>query len=237
MKDKLNSILIVALLIFAFISGALWTKVRNLEKKLETEKKGEQTAQIQQQEPKAIILGAEEQKEISKNAPAVKGAEDAKVTIVEFSEYQCPFCKRYVDEAYQQIMKNYGDKIRYIFRDYPLPFHNHAQITAEAARCAGEQEKYWPYHDLLFDKQTEWSTLENSKETLIGYAAKLGLNQEQFRTCLESSKYAQTVKDDVALGKKMGVSGTPSFFINGKQLVGAQPFEVFKAVIEEELNK
>lgn len=235
-KDKTTPILIAGLIIFAFIAGSLWTKVRNLEQNAENQ--GQKQGEALQQEPQGpVVLGAEDQAEIIKNAGAVKGAEDAKVTIVEFSEYQCPYCKRYVDEAYKQIMADYGDQIRYIFRDYPLPFHQHAQITAEATRCAGEQNMYWKYHDLLFEKADEWVSQTEIKDVLIGYSSQLGLNESQFRECLTSAKYTQSVKDDFALGQKMGVNGTPSFFINGRQLVGAQPYEAFQAIIEEELNQ
>jgi protein-disulfide isomerase len=243
MKDKVIPILVIVLIIFAFFSGSLWTKVRQLEKVNNPPAGGEgleegREGEIQEQAPEEVqVLGAEDQAEIIKNAGAVKGAEDAKVTMVEFSEYQCPYCKRYVEGAYKQIMENYGRQIRYIFRDYPLPFHQQAQMTAEAARCAGEQGKYWEYHDKLFDEQEKWINQENVQEVLVSLATSLGLNQSQFRDCLTSGKFTQAVKDDFVLGQKVGVQGTPSFFINGQMLVGAQPYSVFEAVIKEELNK
>ena len=134
-------------------------------------------------------------------------------------------------------MAEYGDKIRYIFRDYPLPFHQHGQNTAQAARCAGEQEKYWQYHDKLFAEKDRWAIEGDSAEVLISFSTELGLDNIRFKDCLNSGKYSQAVKDDFALGQKVGVSGTPTFFINGQKLVGAQPFESFKAIIEKELNK
>jgi protein-disulfide isomerase len=240
MKDKVMPILVGALVLFAFISGSLWTKVKTLEKRGKVEEAEEmgEGAEVQQQEPEApTVLGAEDQAEIIKNAAAVKGAEDVKVTIVEFSEYQCPFCKRYVDQTYSQILSEYGDKIRYIFRDYPLPFHPNAQKTSEAARCAGDQGKYWEYHDKLFEEQEEWTEGTEVIELLEGYAQELGLNKSKFSSCLTNGEKEKAVKDDLALGQKVGVSGTPSFFINGTMLVGAQPFEAFQALIDEELNK
>lgn len=240
MKLKTTPILITALIIFAFVSGSLWTKVNSLKQKAESQKQGEEK-QIPQQKQQALekpqVLGAEDQQEILKNTGTVKGAENAKVIIVEFSEYQCPFCKRYVDETYVKIMENYGDKIKYIFRDYPLPFHQHGQATAQAARCAGDQQKYWEYHDKLFAEKERWSTGEDITETLVVFSTELGLDSNSFRDCLTSGEYAQAIKDDFALGQKVGISGTPSFFINGRKLVGAQPFEKFKNIIEEELNK
>lgn len=238
MKNKITPILVGALVIFAFVAGSLWTKVKNLEQRTENQGEKKQIPEQKQQVPEEPqILKVKDQGEIVKDNRAVKGTKDAKVTIVEFSEYQCPFCKRYVDETYVKIMAEYGDRIRYIFRDYPLPFHQHGQNTAQSARCAGEQGKYWEYHDKLFENQAVWSSLKDAKETLLGYAGELGLNNNQFNDCLTSGKYAQAIKDDFALGQKIGVNGTPTFFINGTKLVGAQPFEKFKVIIEEELNK
>lgn len=237
-ESKITPILVGALVLFAFFSGNLWTKVKNLEKDKEVVKEEVQQPQEQVQEPQGPeVLGVEDQAEIIKDALAVKGPEDAKVTIVEFSEYQCPYCQKYVEAAYQDIMTNYGDQVRYIFRDYPLPFHSNAQIAAEAARCAGDQGQYWDFHDLLFANQADWSALEDSQEALIGYAGQLGLNQLDFTNCLQEGKFTQQIKDDMALGQKVGVSGTPSFFVNGQMLVGAQPYSAFEALIKQELEK
>lgn len=104
-----------------------------------------------------VILKADQMAKILENPAGEKGSQDAKVTIVEFSDFQCPYCGRYITETYPQILQNYGDKIRYLFHDYPLPFHNNAQKAAEAARCAGDQGKYWEMHDLLFQEQASWS--------------------------------------------------------------------------------
>jgi len=238
MKDKITPILVAGLVIFAFLSGTLWNKVKTLQQKETGTKEKEEIPQQQQQEPeKPQVLGAEDQAEILKNPAASKGPEDAKVTIVEFSEYQCPFCKRYVDQAYVEIMKNYGEQIRYVFRDFPLQFHQHAQITAEAARCAGDQDQYWPYHDKLFSDQDKWLSQEDAKEVLVGFSGELGLDQGAFKECLTSGKFTQAVKDDLALGQKVGVQGTPSFFVNGQMLVGAQPYSAFEALIKQELEK
>lgn len=243
MNSKTTPLLIVLLVIVSFLLGTTWTRLRYVQKQqVVSGGKGQQIASpspavkaINPTEPE--VLGAEDQAEIVKNPAAVKGSEEAKITIVEFSEYQCPFCKKYVDEAYTKIWTDYGDKIRYIFHDYPLEFHQHAQKVAEAARCAGDQGKYWEYHDKLFAEREKWVDQQDATETLVSFAASLGLNKGSFRECLTSGKFTQVVKDDLALGQKVGVSGTPSFFINGKKLVGAQPYEAFKAIIEEELKK
>jgi len=238
MKFKTTYLLTATLVLFAFLAGSFWTKTRLAQKQPSADSQpGEETKPIQQPQEEVQVLGEQAQAEIIKGASAVKGPDGAPVTIVEFSEYQCPFCKKYVDEAYAQIMENYADQIRYIFRDYPLPFHQHSQKTAEAARCAGEQGKYWKYHDHLFANKEKWEAEEDATETLIGFGAELGLNKEKLRQCLAEEKFSQAIQDDLALGKKFGVAGTPTFFINGTKLVGAQPYQAFEELIKKELEK
>lgn len=176
--------------------------------------------------------GATELKEISIDDDAVKGNPQAKVTIVEFSDFECPFCGKYYRETEFQIMKDYVDtgKVRYVFRDSPLDFHKSAQKAAEAAECAGEQGKYWEMHDYLFQNQ-DYLAVENLK----GYAKDLKLDTTKFNDCLDKSKMAEEVKKDLADSQKYGVSGTPAFFINGKLISGAQPYGTFKAEIEAAL--
>ncbi len=228
-------LLAILVAVAAFLAGSFWQKIRVLEGGTpRNEAAQEETAQVP---PEEMVLGAEEVAKISEGGAVVKGKEDAPLTIVEFSEYQCPFCARYVEDAYLQIWEEYGDQIRYIFRDFPLSFHQHAQTMAEGARCAGDQDQYWEMHDLLFEKNAEWSVEEDVSTLLAGYTSQLGLDVKEFNNCLDSGKYTQAVKDDFALGQSVGVSGTPTFFINGQQLIGAQPFEAFKTIIEEALNQ
>lgn len=235
-------ILVILLVGAAFLIGSLFTQLKTLQGGKQEEAltaKAEATPTVgerAQAEPGEIVLGGEDLTEAEKGE-AVKGSPNAPITIVEFSEYQCPYCARYVEGTYAQLWEEYGDQIRYIFRDYPLPFHQHAQKTSEAARCAGEQGDYWGYHDLLFKNQSDWSAQTSIDSTLEGYAGQLGLDAGQFSDCLSQGKFTQAVKDDFAFGQKVGVSGTPSFFINGRMLVGAQPFSAFQAMIQEELNK
>lgn len=169
------------------------------------------------------------------------GPMDAKVTIIEFSDFQCPFCDRFHKDAYKNIVKDYVEtgKVRLVFRDYPLSFHANAQLAAEASQCAFDQNKFWEYHDKLFDEQSAWSNLSNdqAKAKFVEYAGSLGLNNNQFSTCLTSGKYTEEVKKDTADGTKAGVQGTPTTFINGVKIVGAQPFSVIKQTIDNELNK
>lgn len=234
-------ILVVLLTIASFLAGMFWTRLRGEELvKLpdgQVEKEAAQEVVAPPEVEPEAVLGEDDRAEIEKGGAAVKGEKGAPVTIVEFSEYECPFCKRYVDETYSQIWDEYGDQIYYVFHDYPLPFHPHAQQTAEAARCAGDQEGYWEMHDLLFANRDKWAAESKIDETLSSYAAELNLDTAEFDTCLSSGKHTQAVKDDFELGKKVGVSGTPSFFINGQMLVGAQPFSAFKSLIDVELGQ
>lgn len=160
------------------------------------------------------------------------GDEDAPVTIIEFSDFECPFCKRFNDQTFQQIKANYVDtgKVRVVFRHYPLPFHANAQKAHEASMCADDQDKFWEYHDAIFAQQTNLGV-----PALKQMAVSLGLNTATFNSCLDSGKYAQYVQDDLAAGSAAGVSGTPSFFVNGQIVVGAQPYSAFQQAIEAAL--
>ncbi len=158
-----------------------------------------------------------------------KGPKNAPVTIVEFTDYQCPFCGR-VRPTLNQIIEKYKDKVHYVLRDYPLPFHNNAKKAAEAAHCAGDQGKYWELNTILFKNQ---SALDVDK--LKGYAKEIGLNQAKFDKCLDSDKYLKKVEENQAYGSKVGVNGTPAYFINGVMISGAQPAAAFTEIIDAEL--
>ncbi|MCC7124281.1 MAG: DsbA family protein [Acidobacteria bacterium] len=160
-----------------------------------------------------------------------RGAADAVITIVEFSDYQCPFCAR-VTPTMTQVMETYGNRVRRVFKDFPLPTHAEAPKAAEAARCAGDEGKYWEMHDRLFANQGALQ-VPAIKQT----AAALGLSQATFDQCLDSGKYAAAVQADIEQGQKLGVNSTPTLYINGRPLIGAQPFEQFKQVIDEELAR
>ena len=164
----------------------------------------------------------------------VLGDKNAPVTIVEFSDFQCPYCGRFFTQTLPSIKKDYIDtgKAKLVFRDFPLSFHPNAAPAAEAAECANEQGKYWGYHDKLFENQDSLSS-----ELYLTLAEELGLDSDKFKTCIESNKYSEEVQADFSYGAKVGVSGTPTFFINGLKLVGAQPYEAFKQMIDAELAK
>ncbi len=130
-----------------------------------------------------------------------------------------------------QILAEFPGKVRLVFKDFPLEFHAGARPAAEAARCAAQSERYWEYHDLLFLAQPEFS-----REDLIRYAARLGLNREAFTACLDSGRFRKDVNADVAEGAALGVRGTPTFFINGRRLVGAHPIETFREAVQDALE-
>jgi len=161
----------------------------------------------------------------------VRGNANAPVTIIEFSDYQCPFCAR-VNPTLDRVRQTYGDKVRIVFKDYPLPNHLEAPKAAEAARCAGEQGKYWEMHDAMFANQQALQV-----PTLKQAARAIGLNGTAFDACLDSGKHTADVQAGYELGNKMGVNSTPSLYINGRALIGAQPFETFKQIIDEELAR
>jgi len=171
--------------------------------------------------------------QVSADDDPALGPEDAPVLIVEFSDYQCPFCARVASETLPQILEAYEGKIRLVFRDFPLTsMHSNAQKAAEAAECADDQGQFWAYHDILFQNQQALD-IDSLKE----YAQELGLDTDAFNECLDSGQYTPEVENDLAQGQSYGVTATPTFFINGRLLRGAQPFSAFEAMIEEELAK
>lgn len=167
------------------------------------------------------------------------GDEDAPVVMVEFTDYQCPFCSRHFLETFPKIKADYIDtgKVRYVFLDFPLTsIHPQAQLAAEAARCAGDQGAYLQMHDVLFGRQDEWNGRDDAGQIFNGYARELGLNGDVFAGCLAEGKHTAAVQADLEQGIALGVDGTPAFFINGNFVSGAQPFEVFRGAIESLLG-
>jgi protein-disulfide isomerase len=158
------------------------------------------------------------------------GPADAPITIVEFSDYQCPYCQLWDQQVYQQLMASYPNKLRFVYRDLPLPMHAEAIPAAEAADCAGDQGAYWKYHDALFAQQYGLG-----RTAYEHYAADLGLDSQAFKTCLDSQRYLSKIQANATDAASAGLDSTPSFVINGRVLIGALPFSDFKAVIDEEL--
>jgi protein-disulfide isomerase len=174
-------------------------------------------------EPPVLTVGADDDPSI--------GPADAPITIVEFSDFQCPYCQKSV-ATLKELRRLYGDKIRVVYRDYPGPNHAQAVPAAEAAQCAGDQGKFWEFHDLLFARQT--------RETGWDYEAiarELGLQASEFSACLRTGRYREEVKKDLEDGLALGIASTPTFFINGRPLVGAQPIAEFSRLIDPLLGK
>lgn len=171
--------------------------------------------------------------DVALGANPILGNKDAKVTIVEFSDLQCPFCKRYHDQTWPEIKKSYVDtgKVRYAFRHFPLNnIHPQAAKAGEAIACAREQGKFYELTDKIFANQQTMMS-----DDIKRYVAELGLDSGTFNECFDSGRMKGEVDKDLSDGTAAGISGTPTFFVNGKRLVGAQPFEAFKAAIDEEL--
>jgi protein-disulfide isomerase len=161
----------------------------------------------------------------------ITGSSLAPVTIIEFSDFQCPFC-RAAESSLKQVRQRYGDQVKLVYMDFPLGFHPHAMDAARAARCAADQDKFWQFHDALFLDQKKLDPA-NLKQT----AQKIGLDPAKFNSCFDSNQHDEGVRKDLAKGSSLGVTGTPTFFINGRELVGAQPPEKFNEIIEEELAR
>ncbi len=177
---------------------------------------------------------------VSIDDDAMLGNKNAPVTIIEFSDFQCPFCRSFWKSTLPLIKSNYIDtgKVRLVYRDFPLSFHSSSHLAAEAAECAKDQDKYWPMHDKIFSEQAksgEGTVLFTATE-VKKWGSQIGLSAGNFEQCLSSGKYRAEVDKDLADGTAAGVSGTPSFFVNGHLLVGAQPFSAFQTLIDGELK-
>ena len=246
-----TSILVILLVIVAFLVVSMfWTRIRSLEQGKVPEKTAQASPSPGTPQQPGAILGKEDINKIESGGAAVKGKDDTPITIVEFSEYLCPYCAEYVgfdsvpskpideEKTYQQIIKDYVDtgKVRYIFRDFPVHGEK-AKAIAEAAYCAGEQDEYWQYHDLLFERQRELYETEDLRSLLETLALGMNLDVEGFSSCLADNEFGKVIDDNYQLGQSVGVGGTPTFFINGQKITGAQPFANFKRIIDAELAK
>ncbi len=169
--------------------------------------------------------------EVSDGGRTPRGVKTGPIEIIEFSDFQCPFCQR-ANPVVDQVLKTYGDKVKFVYRHYPLPNHPNARPAAEAAACAEVQGKFWEYHDRLFANSTRLSDAD-----LKAHAVAVGLDATRFNACFDNHQQKPGVDKDVADGEAVGVTGTPAFFINGRSIEGAQPFESFKRVIDEELAR
>lgn len=238
------------LIVAAFLIGMLFTEVRYLKKGVAfgggagTGGTGAPTAQAptnqQQAAPEAPISDAD-WKKIMNGAVFEKGNKNAPVTMVEFTDYQCPFCGQFFTQTYKSLVDTYvkNGKLRIIVRDRPLSFHPNARPGAIAARCAGQQGKYEQMHDQLFGNQAEWSSLSGDAALakIKEYADKLGLNAGKFESCSKDDSIGKAVDADAAIADSVGATGTPTFFMNKERIVGAMPLASFTAKIDGYLKK
>lgn len=251
LKASYGPLLLVLLIVAAFFIGSLWTEVRYLKKGanqpvLGTNKDDQgRNVDPTQQAPEdngALV-------KVSVDDDPILGNKNAKVTLIEFSDYECPFCKKYFTDTYPQIKKDYIDtgKVKMVFRDLPLGFHQNAPKQAEAAECARKQggdTVYFKYHDQIFTKTTSGGT-GLALDQLPVIAKELGLNVNKFQKCLDSGEFKNEVEKDLSDAGKVGASGTPTFLIgkstgngeiDGVKVVGAQPYSAFKTIIDELLK-
>ena len=202
-----------------------------------------QTSQVPTQQP---TQRGERIYELSIDDDPVKGDPNAPLTIIEFSDFQCPFCSRFYSQTLPLLEENYIDtgKVKLVFKDLPLDnLHPNARTAHIAAECADEQGKYWEYHDILFEKQSQWQSLSSSNldTTLTNFAAGLGMQSTDFQVCMESQEIADEINDDTVEAASHSTTGTPTFFIGNEKdgytkLVGAQPFAVFKTMIDNQIG-
>ncbi|OGI97561.1 hypothetical protein A3A11_01890 [Candidatus Nomurabacteria bacterium RIFCSPLOWO2_01_FULL_43_15] len=240
-----NLILVGALVIGAFVIGSLWTKVQYLEKGAAVA--GTTTTTGNQPAGAPAAAGAPQPQQAAKKPEVTdkdwyKGNKNAKVVMVEYSDLECPFCIKF-HPTMQQVIKEYGDKVKWVYRHYPLSFHANAQKEAEAAECAGKlagNDGFWKYTDAIFGR-TAGNGTGFALDKLTPLAKELGLNESAFKQCLDSGEMAQKVKDQMAKGTEEGVSGTPGTIIidakgNTQLVPGALPFEQVKPMIEKALQ-
>ncbi len=234
-----TKVVYVLLLVAFLVIGYLFGKVEALQKGLGTTAAVPTTAPAQQPQAPTAPNPDDAKKKLSTARLPIKGNANAKVKIVEFADFRCPFCEKVFTDSEQQLFKDYVDtgKASFEFRHYAF-LGPASTVAANAAECANEQGKFWDYYEWLYKNQPpETDTSMYVTDKLAQAAGTLGMDTTQFTSCLDSKKYDKNVNDDLALGQAVGVSGTPTFYINGTQLVGAQPYESIKAVIEQELKK
>lgn len=249
-KLKTNQVLVVLLIVASFFLGTLWTKVQYLEKNNSSGSSANTAGNAGVTSAPQAPLGDTGPVTVSVDDDPVLGDKKAKVTLIDFSDYECPFCKRHFEQTLPELIKKYIDtgKVKMVYRDLPLPFHDPMATTeAIAANCArdqGDDATYYKYHDEIFKRTTSNGNGLN-KDNLYTIASDLGLNSDTFKTCLDSEKYKEEVQKDLADATKYGASGTPTFFIgkstsNGQisatKIVGAQPLSQFEAIIDKELQ-
>lgn len=233
---KTNQVMVALLIMAAFLIGVLYTKVQYLEKGQNTAAVPSQQGQQAGTQPNQPAPG--QKVDVKVGDLPVMGDKNAKVTVIEFADFQCPFCEKWFTESEANLIKDYVDsgKVKFAFRNYAF-LGEESTWSAEAAYCANDQGKFWEFHDYLYQHQGAENSGAFSKKNLKSFAATLGLNTSSFNSCLDSDKYAQKVADDKKAGDAAGTTGTPTTYINGTPIVGAQPYSVFQQAIDQELKK
>ncbi len=241
MSEKATPLLVVLLVVAAFAIGSMWTKIQYLQKGT-VQVAGAQTGAGAQQPtaptaPSAPTVPTKVNVAVGPNDP-VKGNPNAKLTIVEFADYQCPYCARFQSGTLPSILKDYVDtgKARFVFKNLAI-LGKESTDAANAALCAKEQNKFWEYHDKLFSSQSGENQGGFAPDKLKGFAADLGLNTAQFNDCLDKQKYNNQVTADQAEASKNGFQSTPSIAVGTTPVIGAQPYSQFKTIIDGELAK
>lgn len=234
-KLNTNQLLVLLLVFAAFLIGVLITKVQYLEKGQGTNSAPSAQAPA---DPSQQGIQPGQKVDVSVGKLPVLGKENAKVTVIEFADFQCPFCGKWFTESATNLIKDYVDtgKVKFAYRHFAF-LGDESNWAAEASNCANDQGKFWEYHDYLFKNQQGENQGAFSKDKLKGFAANLGLNTSTFNSCLDSGKYTKDVADDTAAGQTAGVTGTPTIFVNGQAMVGAQPYTALKTLIDQELSK
>ncbi len=237
-KLSTTQLLVTLLVVAAFLIGVLVTKVQYLEKGQGTGTAAAPSAQAPAAQQAQQGLQPGQKVDVSVGSLPALGKENAKVTVIEFADFQCPFCEKWFTESGANLIKDYVDtgKVKFYFRHFAF-LGDESKWSAEASNCANDQGKFWEFHDYLFKNQQGENQGAFTKDKLKGFAATLGLNTSSFNSCLDSGKYTKAVTDDTTAGQTAGVSGTPTIFVNGQALVGAQPYTTLKTLIDQELSK
>jgi protein-disulfide isomerase len=237
-----NAYLVFTLVIFSFFLGMLTNKVMYLEQAAKSPQANTAVNAADKQQAIATPVPPPQIVKVDNGSLPLKGDQNAKVTIVEFSDFQCPFCKQYFEQTDGQIQNEYvkTGKVKFAYRHFPLTtIHPNAQIAAESSECANEQNKFWDYHDQLFQNQDTWSQQSGDDvvNSFVSYASQIGIDADQFRSCVTAHKYKNKVDADASAGTAVQVDGTPAFFVNGYRITGAVPYADFKQVIDDQLKK
>ena len=238
--------ILAAVIVAAFLGGYTMgkyddtTKTPTVIQQVQPQTTTNQPTQQPQQGPTII------QNVSADDDPAI-GSDDAKITVIEFSDFQCPFCEKFATNTFSQLKTEYVDsgKVKFVYRDFPLDrIHPNARGAALAAGCANEQGKFWEYHENLFSQQGDWSSLDSATAsmTFIDIASELNMDKSKFSACLESQKYNNEVGKDFSDGRGYGVTGTPTFFIGNSKdgftkLVGAQSIGALRNIIDRQLSQ